>query len=119
MNVKSQTKSSARLKLFSLTEKDQDKHPHKDKVEAEHEPVSIKEETGDDSSPYIGSPIETPSPKKPASSRAVPVPSVNSSGVVPHVTYVLIGAGTASFAAMKVRICYKYSINIKLNFFEC
>ncbi len=89
------------MQLFSLTEKEDDVAPTHAK--AAHDPVSIKEENGSDSHDNAAPVSKKSAPSK---SPAVPVASVNSPRVVPHVTYVLVGAGTASFAAMKVRLLF-------------
>lgn len=89
------------MQLFSLTEKEEDVASHHAK--AAHDPVSIKEENTSGSHDN-----DVPVSKKSEASKspAVPVASANISRVVPHVTYVLVGAGTASFAAMKVRLLF-------------
>ena len=86
------------MQLFSLTEKEEDMvSSHHAKTA--HDPVSIKEENVS-----VNYDNDVPVSKKSVASKspAVPVASVISRAV-PHVTYVLVGAGTASFAAMKVR----------------
>jgi len=68
-------------------------------------PVAVAE-----AEPAAAEPVEEPAAAEPAAEAAALPSSIQSSGVPAHVPYLLIGAGTASFAAFRA-IRAKYCFN--------